>query len=162
MPLRNAMNCLLLGALVACTPSLPMAAQAAASSSKVTSAAAKPAETASGYNQPPKNILDVMHAPSPPYPMVSPTQDTILLVSWQDYPPISRVATPFLRLAGVRVEPRNHSKHDTPGGYGITPCATELRPRARRRRVRKFMSRFPRARARASPYGPRTENDSRS
>jgi hypothetical protein len=54
---------------------------------------------------------------------VSPTQDAILLVSWQDYPSISRVATPFLRLAGVRVEPKNHSKHDTPGGYGITPCA---------------------------------------
>jgi len=47
----------------------------------------------------------------------------ILLVSWQDYPSISRVATPFLRLAGVRLEPRNHSKHDTPGGYGITRCA---------------------------------------
>jgi dipeptidyl aminopeptidase/acylaminoacyl peptidase len=29
-----------------------------------------------------------------------------------------------LRLAGARVEPKNHSKHDTPGGYGITPCAT--------------------------------------
>jgi dipeptidyl aminopeptidase/acylaminoacyl peptidase len=54
---------------------------------------------------------------------VSPTRDAILLVSWQDYPSISRVATPFLRLAGVRVEPGNHSKHDTPGGYGITPCA---------------------------------------
>ena len=77
-----------------------------------------------GYNQPPKNILDVMRAPSPPEPAVSPTHDAILLVSWQDYPSISRVATPFLRLAGVRVEPKNHSKHDTPGGYGITPCAT--------------------------------------
>jgi dipeptidyl aminopeptidase/acylaminoacyl peptidase len=50
--------------------------------------------------------------------------DSILLVTWQEYPSIARVATPFLRLAGVRVEPRNHSKHDTPGGYGITPCAT--------------------------------------
>ena len=38
---------------------------------------------------------------------------------------MTRVATPFLRLAGVRVEPRNHSRHDTPGGYGITPCATD-------------------------------------
>jgi dipeptidyl aminopeptidase/acylaminoacyl peptidase len=85
--------------------------------------AATPNVGASGYNQPPKNILNVMHAPSPPVPKVSPTQDSILLVSWQDYPSISRVATPFLRLAGVRVEPRNHSKHDTPGGYGITPCA---------------------------------------
>jgi dipeptidyl aminopeptidase/acylaminoacyl peptidase len=58
--------------------------------------------------------------------MVSPTHDSILLVSWQDYPSIARVATPFLRLAGVRVEPKNHSKHDTPGGYGITPCARSL------------------------------------
>jgi dipeptidyl aminopeptidase/acylaminoacyl peptidase len=89
----------------------------------VTSAAATATEGASGYNQPPKNILDVMHAPSPPVPRVSPTQDAILLVSWQDYPSIARVSTPFLRLAGVRVEPKNHSKHDTPGGYGITPCA---------------------------------------
>src|SRR5580658_11357557 len=94
--------------------SLSVAAQSDASSN----------EQASGYNQPPKNILDVMHAPSPPVPQVSPTQDTILLVSWQDYPPISRVATPFLRLAGVRVEPKNHSKHDTPGGYGITLCSS--------------------------------------
>ncbi len=59
-------------------------------------------------------------------PDVSPTYDSILLVSWQDYPPISRVATPFLRLAGVRIEPKNHSKHDSPGGYGITPCASSF------------------------------------
>jgi len=77
-----------------------------------------------GYNLPPDNILSVMRAPSPPVPRVSPTYDTILLVSWQDYPSIARVATPFLRLAGARVEPKNHSKHDTSGGYGITPCAT--------------------------------------
>lgn len=85
---------------------------------------AKPVETASGYNQPPREILDVMRAPSPPEPLVSPTADSILLVSWQTYPSIARVATPFLRLGGVRVEPANHSRHDTPGGYGITPCAT--------------------------------------
>ena len=75
-----------------------------------------------GYDQPPKAILDVMRAPSPPTAHVSPTQDMILLVSQQDYPPLSRVATPFLRLAGARIEPGNHSKHDTPGGYGIRPC----------------------------------------
>src|SRR3954454_18208671 len=66
-------------------------------------AAAQAPET-SGYDQPPREILDVLHAPSPPRPYVSPTSDTILLVSWVDYPPMSRVATPFLRLAGVRVE----------------------------------------------------------
>jgi dipeptidyl aminopeptidase/acylaminoacyl peptidase len=86
-------------------------------------AAQSPAPATTGYDKPPQNILDVMLAPPPPRPLVSPTHDTILLVSVQQYPSIARVATPFLRLAGVRVEPKNHSKHDTPGGYGITACA---------------------------------------
>jgi dipeptidyl aminopeptidase/acylaminoacyl peptidase len=107
--------------LIATAFSIGLAVSAGAQS---TSGPAAPAEGApSGYNQPPQYILDVLHAPSPPVPRVSPTHDTILLVSWQTYPPMSRVATPFLRLAGVRIEPGNHSKHDTPGGYGITACA---------------------------------------
>ncbi len=87
-------------------------------------AAALPAR--SGYDKPPQNVLDVLHAPSPPSPYVSPTDDRILLVSWVRYPPIAQVAEPFLRLAGVRVEPRTRRKHDTPGGYGIAPCAQTL------------------------------------
>jgi dipeptidyl aminopeptidase/acylaminoacyl peptidase len=127
MPIQSRLHFLLVGALVACAMSGPIAAQSNASFSlDVTAATSSPTEGASGYNQPPKNILDVMHAPSPPVPRMSPTQDAILLVSWQDYPSIARMSTPFLRLAGVRVEPRNHSKHDTPGGYGITPCARTL------------------------------------
>ncbi len=39
---------------------------------------------------------------------------------------MTQVAEPFLRLAGVRVEPRTRRKHDTPGGYGITQCAREF------------------------------------
>jgi dipeptidyl aminopeptidase/acylaminoacyl peptidase len=123
MPVQNALRRLFVGALVASALSAPLAAQSISSLLNLTASPAVPSQGPSGYDQPPKNILDVMHAPSPPYPRVSPTHDMILLVSWQDYPSISRVATPFLRLAGVRVEPRNHSKHDTPGGYGITPCA---------------------------------------
>lgn len=81
------------------------------------------AVTSSGYNQPPADILKVMRAPSPPAPSVSPTRERMLLVSLQDHPSIARVATPFLKLAGVRIEPKNHGKRDTPGGYGIKPCA---------------------------------------
>jgi dipeptidyl aminopeptidase/acylaminoacyl peptidase len=119
MPVCNSLNCFVVGTLLACATCVPTFGQSASTS-------AKAAETTSGYNLPPKNILDVMLAPSQPRPRVSPTHDSILLVSWQDYPSISRVATPYLRLAGVRVEPKNHSKHDTPGGYGITPCATNF------------------------------------
>jgi len=124
MPIQKALNCLLAWALLACAASVPIAAQSTSSLPNAAAKSTAPIQGTSGYNQPPKNILAVMRAPSPPVPRLSPTHDNILLVSWQDYPSISRVATPFLRLAGVRVEPRNHSRHDTPGGYGITPCAT--------------------------------------
>jgi len=100
----------------------PAAAPIATTPVAADAKAATPA-MGSGYDKPPRPLLDVLHAPSPPAPFVSPTGNAILLVSWVDYPPMSRVAEPFLRLAGVRVEPKNRSKHDTPGGYGITPCA---------------------------------------
>src|SRR6202046_2291272 len=109
MPVQNAVNRFWIVALVVCAMCVPVAAQSNS--------------PASGYDLPPTNILNVMRAPSPPGPEGSPTRNTILLISWQASPSIGRVATPFLRLAGARVEPKNHSKHDTPGGYGITPCA---------------------------------------
>ena len=77
----------------------------------------------SGYDKPPQYVLDVLHAPTPSQPYVNPTHDTILLVSWVAYPSINQVAEPYLKLAGVRVEPRTRRKHDTPGGYGVAPCA---------------------------------------
>jgi dipeptidyl aminopeptidase/acylaminoacyl peptidase len=119
MTVKNALLCIMIATFANSTT--PVSA-AAPDNSSVSSTA----QRASGYNQPPKNVLEVMHAPSLPVPSVSPTKDTILLVSWQQYPPMSRVATPFLRLAGVRIEPGNHSRHDTPGGYGITPCVRDL------------------------------------
>ena len=70
----------------------------------VTAQTASAQASASGYNQPPKNILDVMQAPSPPTPLVSPTHDRILLVTRQEYPKITQVAAPFLRLAACRTQ----------------------------------------------------------
>jgi dipeptidyl aminopeptidase/acylaminoacyl peptidase len=90
------------------------------------SPAAAPSDTASHYHLPPQSILDVMQAPLPPRPYASPTRDTVLLVSREYYPSIARVSTPFQRLAGVRIETKNHSRHDTRGGYGITPCDQSL------------------------------------
>src|ERR1700693_499816 len=67
----------------------------------VTTCAATAAPANSGYDNPPQYVLDVLHAPSPPNPYVSPTGDRILLVSWVRYPPITQVAEPFLRLPGA-------------------------------------------------------------
>jgi dipeptidyl aminopeptidase/acylaminoacyl peptidase len=80
----------------------------------------------SGYDLPPQYVLDVLHAPAPPRPVLSPTRASALLLSWVSYAPMAQVAEPFLKLAGVRVEPRTHRKHDTPGGYGVAPCAQTL------------------------------------
>ncbi len=80
----------------------------------------------SGYDKPPPNVLEVLHAPAAPSPVISPTRDKILLVSNVRYPAMTQVAEPFLKLAGVRVEPRTRRKHDTPGGYGVAPCAQTL------------------------------------
>lgn len=101
-------------------------ASTAATTAGSSSLPTKIAEPASTYSLPPKNLLDVMLAPSPPTPYMSPSKDALLLVSWQEFPTLSRVATPFLKLAGVRIEPKNHSKHDSPGGYGIAPCVSEI------------------------------------
>lgn len=97
-------------AIAAPTPAIPTAASA----------------VATVYNQPPKEILDVMRASPPPSPYLSPSRDKLMLITMQDYPSIAKVATPFLRLAGVRIEPGNHSQHDTPGGYGIPPCVSAI------------------------------------
>ncbi|PSD31481.1 S9 family peptidase, partial [Stenotrophomonas maltophilia] len=50
----------------------------------------------------------------------------LLLTTAQTYPSISRVAQPYLKLAGVRLEPKNRSRHDTPGGYGIPACVADF------------------------------------
>jgi dipeptidyl aminopeptidase/acylaminoacyl peptidase len=84
-----------------------------------------PVPPPSGYDRPPANILDVMHSPPPPAPILSPQGDKILLYTTVEYPSMSVVAEPYLKLAGVRVEPRTRAKHDTPGGYGIRSCAQE-------------------------------------
>jgi dipeptidyl aminopeptidase/acylaminoacyl peptidase len=115
----------LLSALVSATLAVGMTATAAAAPA-ANAAAASTSSPSSLYNQPPKEILDVMRAPSPPSPSLSPTRDRLMLVTMEEYPSIAKVATPYLRLAGVRIEPRNHSQHDTPGGYGIPPCVSAI------------------------------------
>ncbi|KGE53574.1 prolyl oligopeptidase family serine peptidase [Xanthomonas axonopodis pv. vasculorum] len=75
-----------------------------------------------GYRQPPEPLLSVMRAPLNPSPRPDPTGTTLLLVQRTQYPPIARVAEPYLKLAGVRVEPRMHSRHDMSNGYGIRSC----------------------------------------
>ncbi len=85
---------------------------------------ALPAQAAEGggYLQPPEPLLGVLRAPLNPSPVVDSSGTRALLVRQSLYPPVERVAEPYLKLAGVRVEPRNHSRHDRSSGYGIRTC----------------------------------------
>lgn len=79
-----------------------------------------------GYNKPPEPLLGVMHTPLPPSAIADPTQRTLLMVQQAQYPSIHRVAEPYLKLAGVRVEPRTGARHDASNGYGIRACLDGL------------------------------------
>ncbi|MGB6875517.1 MAG: hypothetical protein WBD87_05735 [Candidatus Acidiferrales bacterium] len=68
----------------------------------------------STYQKPSKEIVDVLLAPAPPMAFVSPQGDEILLAEPVRYPPISELARPMLRIAGVRIDPANFGEHDPP------------------------------------------------
>ncbi len=63
------------------------------------------------YKQPPKEIEDILNAPVTPITFVSPAKDKILLAEPLRYPPISELAQPMLRLAGLRINPNTNGQH---------------------------------------------------
>jgi dipeptidyl aminopeptidase/acylaminoacyl peptidase len=63
------------------------------------------------YQKPPKEILDVLHAPSTPLLDVNPSKTHAMLIRMERYPPISEVAAPMLRLAGLRISPATNGPH---------------------------------------------------
>lgn len=74
------------------------------------------------YARPPEPLLSVMRAPVPAQPMLDPTGHRLLMVQPANDPPIARLAEPYVKLAGVRIEPRLHVRHDVSSGYGIREC----------------------------------------
>ena len=63
------------------------------------------------YKQPPKEIEDILNAPVTPITLVSPSKDKILLAEPLRYPPISELAQPMMRLAGLRINPNTNGQH---------------------------------------------------
>ncbi len=66
------------------------------------------------YQQPPKDIRDVLNALPTPSVSVSPQRDYAIFLQAVRYPPIAQVAQPFLPLAGVRVDANTNSLHMAP------------------------------------------------
>ncbi|MGI8786313.1 MAG: S9 family peptidase, partial [Pyrinomonadaceae bacterium] len=69
---------------------------------------------AQGYKHPPKEIEDVLNAPAIPQTSVSPAKDKILLLEPLRYPPITELAQPMLRLAGLRINANTNGQHRQP------------------------------------------------
>ena len=73
-----------------------------------------------GYKKPPKEVLDILHAPVTPSASVSPTRDNIILATGLRYPPLADLAQPMLRLAGRRINPASNSLHRFQYSVGLS------------------------------------------
>ena len=66
------------------------------------------------YQQPSKEIQEVLNAPPTPLISVSPQRDYAILMQGVRYPPIAEVAQPMLRLAGIRIDTKTNGMHLAP------------------------------------------------
>ncbi len=71
------------------------------------------------YQKPPKEILDILNAPTLPNLSVNPTHTYASLSQAERYPSIAEVSEPMLRLAGIRIDPRTNGLHLAPHTVAI-------------------------------------------
>src|SRR5262245_61075279 len=61
------------------------------------------------YQKPPKAIANLVDAPPLPSTSLGPDRVTLLLSTSRAFPTIAEVAEPELRLAGLRINPKNRA-----------------------------------------------------
>jgi dipeptidyl aminopeptidase/acylaminoacyl peptidase len=59
----------------------------------------------STYKLPPKEVVDLVNAPSTPLVTLSPTKDVIVLTELEPNPTMALLAQPYYRIAGLRINP---------------------------------------------------------
>jgi dipeptidyl aminopeptidase/acylaminoacyl peptidase len=74
-------------------------------------------QPAIGWQSPPEDLLEVLHAPQLPWVWTSPTGGYLFLADPMLYPPLAEQAAPMHKLAGMRVNPAINGHH---GAYGCT------------------------------------------
>lgn len=72
------------------------------------------------YKKPPQEILDVLNAKPIPLTSIAPSHDRIALLDPLRYPPISELAEPMLRIAGIRINPNTNAQHRQQYFVGLT------------------------------------------
>ncbi|UCC23410.1 MAG: prolyl oligopeptidase family serine peptidase, partial [Planctomycetota bacterium] len=68
------------------------------------------------WQSPPKEVLEVLHAPQLPQVWTAPTGEYLLLADPVLYPPLAELAAPMHKLAGMRVNPAINGHHGRHGG----------------------------------------------
>ena len=77
------------------------------------------------YRQPPAAIQRILDAPATPTSIVTPDRQWILLLERPGLPPISEIAAPEYRVAGIRLDPRTSgpSRQNPARGMSIMPIS---------------------------------------
>ena len=65
------------------------------------------------YQKPPKAVLDVLNAPATPTLQLNTTHTWAIQAQPVRYPPLSELAQPMLRIAGIRINPKSNGLHNT-------------------------------------------------
>ncbi len=69
-----------------------------------------------GWQSPDPDVLEVLHAPQLPWVWTTPTGEHLFLADPMTYPPLSELAAPMHKLAGMRVNPATNGFHGWHGG----------------------------------------------
>jgi len=75
-----------------------------------------PEDNAGFWQSPDEDILKILYAPPLPRTSISPARTHMLLTDPVIYPALSELAGPMLKLAGMRVNPKNNYYHGSHGG----------------------------------------------
>ena len=83
------------------------------------------AQAQAAYRQPPAVIQRILDAPATPTALMSPDRTTILLLERPGLPPISEIAAPEYRVAGIRLDPRTSgpSRENPARGISVMPIS---------------------------------------
>jgi dipeptidyl aminopeptidase/acylaminoacyl peptidase len=73
-------------------------------------------QPATGWQSPPEELLEVLHAPQLPWVWTAPTGEYMLLADPVQYPPLAELGAPMHKLAGMRVNPAINGRHGSHGG----------------------------------------------
>lgn len=82
--------------------------------------AAPPLFSQNTYKRPPADVAAIVEAPPIPNVSISPARDAMMLIDYNPNPSVAILAQPFLKLGGLRVNPKTNSRQRITEFVGAT------------------------------------------